>query len=170
MQHMLAMHPRRRLFEFSPLDPKPSREGVFFYGPHPQPLSQRERGVIERLSLWEEGVFARLPIVLLLLGGIGFGSPTLAQEPPAPSPERSRELVRMVRQDCGSCHGLTLRGGLGPALLPEALRDKPPAGLKYTILLGRPGTAMPPWQPFLSEAEADWVVTQLLRGFPEESK
>ena len=24
-----------------------------------------------------------------------------------PSPERARELVRMVRQDCGSCHGLT---------------------------------------------------------------
>lgn len=107
---------------------------------------------------------------VLLLGGIGFGSPTLAQESPAPSPERSRELIRLVRQDCGSCHGLTLRGGLGPALLPETLRDKPPAGLKYTILLGRPGTAMPPWQSFLSEAEADWIVAQLLRGFPEESK
>lgn len=76
----------------------------------------------------------------------------------------------MVRQDCGSCHGLTLRGGLGPPLLPETLRDKPPVGLKYTILFGRPGTAMPPWQPFLSEAEADWIVTQLLRGFPEEPK
>ncbi len=108
---------------------------------------------------------------LVLLGaGAGFIAPTLAAEPFTPSPERSRELVRMVRQDCGSCHGLTLRGGLGPALLPEALRDKPPAGLKYTILLGRPGTAMPPWQPFMSEAEADWIVAQLLRGFPEESK
>jgi cytochrome c55X len=27
---------------------------------------------------------------------------------------RQRELIRMVRQDCGSCHGLQLTGGLGP--------------------------------------------------------
>jgi len=27
-----------------------------------------------------------------------------------------------------------------------------------------------PWKAFLSEAEADWIVVQLLRGFPEESK
>lgn len=111
-----------------------------------------------------------MDLVALALGGFGFVPLALADESPAPSPERGRELVRLVRQDCGSCHGLTLRGGLGPALLPEALRDKPPAGLKYTILLGRPGTAMPPWQTFLSEAETDWIVTQLLRGFPEESK
>lgn len=113
---------------------------------------------------------ARVGLVTLILGGLGSGPLALAQEPPVLSPERTRELIRMVRQDCGSCHGLTLRGGLGPALLPETLRDKPPAGLKHTILLGRPGTAMPPWQPFLSEAEADWIVAQLLRGFPEESK
>lgn len=112
----------------------------------------------------------RIGLTVLALNGLGSGSLALAEEPPAPSPERSRELIRMVRQDCGSCHGLTLRGGLGPALLPETLRDKPPDGLKYTILLGRPGTAMPPWKPFLSEAEADWIVAQLLRGFPEESK
>ena len=108
--------------------------------------------------------------MVLALGDFGSAPLALAQEPLMPSPERSRELIRMVRQDCGSCHGLTLRGGLGPALLPETLRDKPPDGLKYTILLGRPGTAMPPWQPFLSEAEADWIVAQLLRGFPEESQ
>lgn len=81
-----------------------------------------------------------------------------------------KELIRLVRQDCGSCHGLTLRGGLGPALLPENLRDRPPDSLKSTILSGRPGTAMPPWQPFMTEAEADWIVAQLLRGFPEEIK
>ena len=109
-------------------------------------------------------------VLVFLSGALGVLSPTAAQEAPTPSPERRRELVRMVRQDCGSCHGLTLRGGLGPALLPDALRDKPAAGLKYTILMGRPGTAMPPWQPFVSEAEADWMVAQLLRGFPEEVK
>lgn len=84
------------------------------------------------------------------------------------APERRAELVRMVRQDCGSCHGLTLRGGLGTPLLPENLRDKPAAGLEQTILMGRPGTAMPPWKTFLTEAEAAWIVAQLLSGFPEE--
>jgi cytochrome c55X len=85
-----------------------------------------------------------------------------------PSPERARELVRLVRQDCGACHGLTLKGGLGPPLLPEVLRDKPVESLRYTVLFGRPGTPMPPWQAFLSEAESDWIVRQLMAGFPEE--
>ncbi len=87
-----------------------------------------------------------------------------------PAPERVRELVRMVREDCGSCHGLTLKGGLGPPLLPDALREKPVESLRYTVLLGRPGTPMPPWNAFMSEAEADWIVRQLLAGFPEEER
>lgn len=80
--------------------------------------------------------------------------------------DRQAELVTMVRQDCGSCHGLTLKGGLGPALLPEALKDKPADYLKSVILHGRPDTAMPPWQRFLSEAEAEWIVSNLQKGFP----
>ena len=44
--------------------------------------------------------------------------------PAAPDPERARELVHIVRQDCGSCHGLTLKGGLGPALTAEALFER----------------------------------------------
>ena len=39
-------------------------------------------------------------------------------KPVAPEAERARELIHIVRQDCGSCHGLTLAGGLGPALTP----------------------------------------------------
>lgn len=107
---------------------------------------------------------------VLAFGLAGLAALALAGEPASPSPERSCELIRLVRQDCGSCHGLTLRGGLGPALLPDKLRDRPPESLKYTILQGRPGTAMPPWQPFMTEAEADWIVAQLLRGFPEQTK
>lgn len=80
---------------------------------------------------------------------------------------RQAELVTLVRQDCGSCHGLTLKGGLGPALLPEALKDKPADYLKSTILHGRPGSAMPPWQRFLNEAEAEWIVSNLQKGFPD---
>ncbi len=87
-----------------------------------------------------------------------------------PTPARVRELVHLVRQDCGSCHGLNLTGGLGPSLLPEALRDKPVDSLRYTVLLGRPGTPMPPWKAYLTEDEADWIVRQLLAGFPQESK
>lgn len=87
-----------------------------------------------------------------------------------PSSERARELVRMVRQDCGSCHGMTLNGGLGPALTAEALRirDVPKAALVATIVGGRPGTPMPPWHQFVNEAEADWIVDRLLEGFPEK--
>lgn len=81
-----------------------------------------------------------------------------------PDVARQREIAHLVRQDCGSCHGLTLAGGLGLPLRPEALRDKPKESLVATILFGRPGTAMPPWAPFLSEAEAEWVVDMLLQG------
>ena len=91
-------------------------------------------------------------------------------KPVVPMPEAARrgELITLVRQDCGSCHGLTLKGGLGPALLPETLKDKPLDSLTATILQGRPGTAMPPWQRFVNEAEAEWIVLNLQKGFPSE--
>jgi cytochrome c55X len=85
-----------------------------------------------------------------------------------PLPDRQRQLVHMVRQDCGSCHGMTLQGGLGTPLTPDALRDKPVESLVATIYSGRPGTPMPPWHRFLSEAEAQWIVEKLQSGFPEE--
>lgn len=84
-----------------------------------------------------------------------------------PDAARQKELVHLVRQDCGSCHGMTLKGGLGPALLPETLRDKPAEGLTATIYYGRPGTPMPPWKQFMSEAEAAWIVDKLMTAFPE---
>jgi cytochrome c55X len=84
-----------------------------------------------------------------------------------PDAARQKELVHLVRQDCGSCHGMTLKGGLGPALLPENLRDKPVDGLAATIYYGRPGTPMPPWDRFLSEAEAAWIAAKLMTGFPQ---
>lgn len=81
---------------------------------------------------------------------------------------RQRELVHIVRQDCGSCHGLTLQGGLGPALTATALRDKPAEGLVATIVSGRPGTPMPPFRGILDEAEAAWIVERLIEGFPAD--
>ena len=79
-------------------------------------------------------------------------------------------LVRLVRQDCGSCHGMTLQGGLGTPLTPAALRDKPAESLVATIVYGRPGTAMPAWKSVLSETDARWIVARLIEGFPEEKR
>jgi len=90
-------------------------------------------------------------------------------KPVAPEAERARELIHIVRQDCGSCHGLTLKGGLGPALTADALADKPAEGLVATIIGGRPGTPMPPFSTIVTELEAQWIVDQLLRGFPPDA-
>jgi cytochrome c55X len=80
------------------------------------------------------------------------------------TPARQQQLLYLLRQDCGSCHGLTLQGGLGPALTPQALRGKSADMLRAVILHGRPGTPMPPWQPFMNEAEATWLVELLQTG------
>jgi cytochrome c55X len=74
--------------------------------------------------------------------------------------------VELVRQDCGSCHGLTLKGGLGPSLEPAALAGKDVEFLSYVVLHGRRGTPMPPWREHLSEAEAQWIAEQLKKGLP----
>lgn len=78
-----------------------------------------------------------------------------------PSPQRQRELIDLLKHDCGSCHGLPPKGGLGPSLLPDALAEKSDAVLIDAIQQGRAGTAMPPWQPFLSPDETAWLVKQL---------
>ncbi|HNB47134.1 MAG TPA: cytochrome c, partial [Burkholderiaceae bacterium] len=70
--------------------------------------------------------------------------------------------------DCGSCHGMRLTGGLGPALTREALADKSLEGLAITIYQGRLGTPMPGWRSMLSEPEAQWIAERLQAGFPQE--
>jgi len=80
------------------------------------------------------------------------------------SAERQTELMNLLEQDCGSCHGLTRKGGLGPSLLPDALSGKTDALLVQTVLDGRPGTPMPPWRPFLNEDEAQWLIDTLRAG------
>ena len=77
------------------------------------------------------------------------------------TPDRADELRYIVRQDCGSCHGLKLTGGLGRPLTAEALAQAEPEGLALIILDGIPGTAMPPWRPILSEEDALWIATYL---------
>jgi cytochrome c55X len=83
---------------------------------------------------------------------------------PRPSPQRAAELENLVRQDCGSCHGMTLKGGLGPDLRPLTLAGSDPETLAQIILDGVPDRAMPPWRPLLSEADALWIAHYLLKG------
>jgi len=80
------------------------------------------------------------------------------------SKARKTQLTHIVKQDCGSCHGMTLKGGLGPALLAENLQQKSILFIQNTILYGRSGTAMPPWKTLLTEQEALWIAEQLKQG------
>ena len=80
-----------------------------------------------------------------------------------PSAQRQQELRNMLKHDCGSCHGLTLKGGLGPSLLAQDLTNKPSDYLIDTIQNGRKGTAMPPWKPFITASETRWLVEELLK-------
>lgn len=80
--------------------------------------------------------------------------PCLAGEPAL---KRQAELTRLLYDDCGSCHGLTLKGGLGPSLLPQAMQPLSSEAIAATILDGRPGTPMPPWRGMLSEDDADFL-------------
>jgi len=106
----------------------------------------------------------RRPLLILTLALL----PAWAQAD-EPGPERQAQLIRMVRQDCGSCHGIQLTGGLGPELTQARMLDIPFDSLLATIYNGRPGTPMPGWKSMISEADATWIARQLQAGFPLES-
>lgn len=84
----------------------------------------------------------------------------------SPDQERRQELRTLLYQDCGSCHGMTLKGGLGPALPPQRMRALGTEALTQLILQGVPGTAMPAWAPLLTEAEARWLAGHLQQRQP----
>ncbi|AWK88528.1 cytochrome C [Azospirillum thermophilum] len=86
------------------------------------------------------------------------------------SAARRAELGRMLVHDCGSCHGLTMKGGLGAPLLPEGLAGKDPDALAQLVLEGIAGTPMPPWAPLLSRDEARWMIDQLREGRLREGR
>jgi cytochrome c55X len=86
-----------------------------------------------------------------------------ATEPP---PARQADLLHLLRQDCGSCHGLTLKGGLGPPLLPASLAEQEVESVAQIILEGVPGTPMPPWASELAPVEALWLARRLKEGDP----
>jgi plastocyanin len=78
--------------------------------------------------------------------------------------KRIGELSYLAKQDCGSCHGMLFKGGLGPALLPKNLSDFSHDAIAAVILHGRPGTAMPPWKGILSKQDALWIAQSLKSG------
>ena len=78
--------------------------------------------------------------------------------------ERRAELRHLVLQDCGSCHGMTMKGGLGKALRPADLVEFEDADLAELILDGVPGTPMPPWRGLVSAREAVWIARALKTG------
>ncbi len=80
------------------------------------------------------------------------------------STKRIDELKYLVKQDCGSCHGMLFKGGLGPALLPKNLSPLTKKQVADIILYGMPATAMPPWQGILSKQEAMWIARSLKTG------
>lgn len=86
---------------------------------------------------------------------------------PALADPDTQKLERFVRHDCGACHGLTLKGGLGPDIRAPSLAHHDRDSLKAVILDGIPGTPMPPWRPLLTEAEVDWIAAYLLNGEAE---
>ncbi|MCB2128194.1 MAG: cytochrome c [Rhodobacteraceae bacterium] len=93
----------------------------------------------------------------------GQGQALAGIAPQIPAP-RAAELEHVVIQDCGSCHGLTLKGGLGSPLTRDALDGADAETLASIILDGVPDTAMPPWRPLLTEDEALWIAQYLLQG------
>jgi cytochrome c55X len=108
--------------------------------------------------------------VLLALALLAPAAIAAQDSPPAAPPDAQRQqaLVRLVRQDCGACHGMKLTGGLGPPLTRQALAERPLESIVSTTLYGRPGTPMPPWKAMLSAADAQWIAQQLQAGFPAE--
>ncbi|KAB2882553.1 MAG: cytochrome c [Pseudorhodoplanes sp.] len=92
-----------------------------------------------------------------------FGLAVAAAAASERSPD-TEKLTHLVRQDCGGCHGLTLKGGLGKPLTAEHLGQWNRDQLTSIILNGVPGTPMPGWRALMSEDEARWIADLLKRG------
>ena len=75
--------------------------------------------------------------------------------------ERQEELIYIIQQDCGSCHGMNLKGGLGPPLTSETLKTKSSEELFNIISQGVAKTPMPSWIEILNNEEIEWIVTRL---------
>lgn len=75
-----------------------------------------------------------------------------------------QRLEHLLRHDCGSCHGMTMKGGLGPPLLPSNLKERNEDDIVQMILHGSPAKAMPAWAALLTTSEAQWIARRLKQG------
>lgn len=111
-----------------------------------------------RNDLYANGLLCNLGLlitgVLLQL----FPLPAMTGELPN---ERQEELIYIIQQDCGSCHGMNLKGGLGPPLTSETLKTKSSEELFNIISQGVAKTPMPSWIEILNNEEIEWIVTRL---------
>ena len=111
-----------------------------------------------RNDLYANGLLCNLGLlitgVLLQL----FPLPAVTGELPN---ERQEELIYIIQQDCGSCHGMNLKGGLGPPLTSETLKTKSSEELFNIISQGVAKTPMPSWIEILNNEEIEWIVTRL---------
>jgi cytochrome c55X len=114
-------------------------------------------------TFWLE-VQKRKLVAIALFFGILAAPGTLLGSDGSDQPVDEPYLSNLVVQDCGSCHGLTLRGGLGPPLRPENLDHLPVDAIAAIIREGVPGSAMPPWKPLLAPEEIHWISRQLKSG------
>jgi len=105
----------------------------------------------KRWPWWHSGLGAALAVI----AGHAIAGET--------APDAAR-LTHLVRQECGSCHGMALTGGLGAPLTPHSLARWDRDQVAAIILNGIPGSPMPPWRTLLSEAEARWIADVLKRG------
>lgn len=83
------------------------------------------------------------------------------------SDKAQSSLLHLLKQDCGSCHGMRLTGGLGPELTSNTMKKLGAKNIFTVIKYGRPGTAMPPWQAILNDDEIQFIADQLVVGVEE---
>lgn len=104
-----------------------------------------------------------LLVLVMAVSGSGVTASELSQQ-------RKQQLTHLLRHDCGSCHGMTLKGGLGPELTANTLAQKSDNSLVSIIMYGRPGTAMPPWKNLITEDDARWLVHFMKTGAGNDEK
>ena len=97
----------------------------------------------------------------LIIQALVFPCPVFAKDI---SDNRQQELIHLIKHDCGSCHGMTLNGGLGSPLTAVKLKGKSNEALSSIIMNGVEGTPMPPWKGILDKQEVAWMVKQLKAG------
>jgi len=113
---------------------------------------KKNAGVMRNMSLMATALYILTTAVIAIY----------SSSSSALSENEKQSLIYLVKQDCGSCHGLTLQGGIGPALLKKNLKNKPLKYIETVIANGRTGTPMPPWKEILGKEQIRYIANYLL--------